>query len=167
MAPDPDDADTRSHATRMTSSTPDGEPDAEGNGAGTDPGLMTSRPSLDGKEVAPSLPGPQIDLSRYIHPNVYGYLPHEREVIEQMVRLRLKGWGYVRIASWLNDNEIPARHGGPWYLGTVKRVLHRVDPTLTPPRADTPPIPQHLATAHFRDRDRRRMHRAAARSESS
>jgi Recombinase len=88
-------------------------------------------------------------------------------VIAEMVRLRLEGYGYDRIAAALNDGGIPTRQGRRWHGVVVKAIMRRVDPALCPRRAETPGVRQHLATMYNRDLDRQRKHRAALRSEAS
>lgn len=47
----------------------------------------------------------------------------EQKVLAEMRRRRQIGWGYRRIATWLNGRGTPAKRGGRWYDASVRAVL--------------------------------------------
>lgn len=49
----------------------------------------------------------------------------ESQNIAYMVRLRDKGYGFRKIATQLNKDNIKSKHGGQWYAKTVEQVLKR------------------------------------------
>lgn len=51
---------------------------------------------------------------------------HEIRVIGLIRRMRIRSWGYSRIARRLNSMNIPCR-GSAWHHQTVRRILDRVD----------------------------------------
>ena len=62
----------------------------------------------------------------------YGYdkewqpVPEQVEVIEEIDRLYLSGWGTVRVAVWLNEQSYPTPTGkGPWWGRGVRDILVR------------------------------------------
>lgn len=51
----------------------------------------------------------------------------ESKIIEYMKELRKKGYGFRKIASKLNNEQIVSKHGGKWYAKTVEQVLKRTE----------------------------------------
>lgn len=128
---------------------------------------MTSAPTPDADAAFTLSDGSQIHLPAEVHPCAFGSRPHERPVLAEMVRLRLAGLGYHRIAAALNDRGLPTREGRRWHHVTVRHTLRRIDTRLCPPRTEAPNVPQPTAAIHRRDLDRQRKRRAALRSEEA
>lgn len=57
-------------------------------------------------------------------------VPHRRQqiIIEQMYRMRRRGWTFQRIAQKLNERKISAPAGDKWYGATVGKILKRNNP---------------------------------------
>jgi site-specific DNA recombinase len=53
----------------------------------------------------------------------------EQQVIEQILELRGRGLGYLRIAKQLNREGVSAKKGGKWHAKTVRGVLERAKVT--------------------------------------
>lgn len=51
--------------------------------------------------------------------------PSEAKHIEYMIQLRKKGYGFRKIASTLNKENIKSKLGGQWYAKTVEQVVQR------------------------------------------
>lgn len=49
----------------------------------------------------------------------------ESKQIEYMIKLRMKGYGFRKIATTLNKENIKSKHGGKWYSKTVEQVIQR------------------------------------------
>lgn len=49
----------------------------------------------------------------------------EAQNIAYMVGLREKGYGFRKIATQLNKDNIKSKHGGQWYAKTVEQVIKR------------------------------------------
>ena len=47
----------------------------------------------------------------------------EQKTISEMLRLRIEGMSYDRIANALNYKKIPAKNGGLWLANTVRRIM--------------------------------------------
>jgi hypothetical protein len=129
--------------------------------------LMTSLAMEDAETAFALSDGSQIRLPRHFPRQAFGSRPDERPVLAEMVRLRLAGLGYDRIAFSLNDRGIPTREGRRWHGKTVRATLRRIDPRLCPRRGEAPGVPQPEAARHYRDLDRQRKRRAALRSEGT
>lgn len=54
----------------------------------------------------------------------------ESQNIAYMVRLREKGYGFRKIATQLNKDNIKSKHGGKWYAKTVEQVVKRTLDTV-------------------------------------
>ncbi len=51
--------------------------------------------------------------------------PDEAKTIEYMLKLREKGYGFRKIATQLNKENIKSKHGGLWYAKTVEHIIER------------------------------------------
>ena len=50
---------------------------------------------------------------------------HEQEVIRRIHEWRNAGLSYERIARRLNDDDVPAKRGGPWFGQTIRQIIAR------------------------------------------
>lgn len=53
---------------------------------------------------------------------------YEAQQVTYMISLRSKGYGFRKIASTLNRENISSKHGGKWYAKTVEQVIVRGTP---------------------------------------
>jgi len=51
-------------------------------------------------------------------------VPHECQTIRKMADLYLAGWGFDRIAAYLNDHAIASPRSVPWRAAMVRKILH-------------------------------------------
>jgi len=52
--------------------------------------------------------------------------PNEQVIIQRMLRRRMNGWSYERIAGDLNEHSVQTKSGnGRWRHGTVARIVQR------------------------------------------
>ena len=50
-------------------------------------------------------------------------IPDEIAIIRKVRELYLRGWGYGKVAGWLNENKIPPRRAQYWRDGSVRKIL--------------------------------------------
>gem|GEM_PF-221689 len=54
----------------------------------------------------------------------------EQQIIQQIQKKHESGWKYVRIARWLNTNDIKTKTGKSWQIQTVKNIILSKPKTL-------------------------------------
>jgi len=55
---------------------------------------------------------------------VFVQVAQECEILRKIVELYLAGWGYKRIAAYLNDRGIPSAQAGQWQTPNLRKLLH-------------------------------------------
>jgi hypothetical protein len=62
----------------------------------------------------------------------FGHYPGELGIIARLQSLRAAGLGFDRIATRLNEEEIPSRSGKSWHGVVINRILSRTASRIGP-----------------------------------
>ncbi len=61
-------------------------------------------------------------------PKPYGTRPSEQKILQDIIRYHFdQGIPAEDIATWLNHEKVPTRHGKRWHSGTVSKILKRAN----------------------------------------